>query len=377
MMSADSENHVFGRTLNPNNLSLTAGGSTGGEGALIKLRGSLLGVGTDIAGSLRIPALCNGIFGFKPTAGRVPFTGKVPPGRLIAPSQIAAAIGPEGHSVRDMELWMGTVVGSGNSWMYDEGAVNVPWRVVESVGRKLRLGVLMEPRSRRLALHPTVLRTMVEAKKVLEGEGHAFVDMDEMLPVDVYDLGTLAWKYFSLDPRKTPFKIIASGGEEPVKSLATTQFPELKDWTPSLDELFDMNLERRKTLKVFHDILLKNELDAFIMPTYQATAVPHDLYGRVIYSVLPNLLDYPAAQIPYLKADKALDKEFIRSDVTYSPPCRFLVLRLVRVVADIQADNADAVEGAPSGLQLVGRPMQDEELLKYTAIVSEALKAHS
>ncbi|KAK4498039.1 hypothetical protein PRZ48_010695 [Zasmidium cellare] len=58
MMTADSDNNVFGRTLNPNNLSLTAGGSSGGEGALIALRGSILGVGTDIAGSIRIPSIC-------------------------------------------------------------------------------------------------------------------------------------------------------------------------------------------------------------------------------------------------------------------------------------------------------------------------------
>lgn len=45
--------------------------------------------------------------------------------------------------------------------------------------------------------------------------------------------------------------------------------------------------------------------------------------------------------------------------------------------ADIELDDPDAVEGAPSGLQLVGRPMRDEELLKYTAIVSDVLNAHT
>lgn len=49
--TADSHNNVFGRTLNPWNTSLTAGGSTGGEGALIAFRGSPLGVGTDVAGT--------------------------------------------------------------------------------------------------------------------------------------------------------------------------------------------------------------------------------------------------------------------------------------------------------------------------------------
>ncbi|TIC89846.1 Acetamidase [Colletotrichum higginsianum] len=71
LMTADSENNIFGRTLNPHKTSLTAGGSTGGEGALISFRGSVLGIGTDIAGSIRIPSLCCGIYGFKPTADQL------------------------------------------------------------------------------------------------------------------------------------------------------------------------------------------------------------------------------------------------------------------------------------------------------------------
>ena len=49
MMTGDSDNNPFGRTLNPANSRLTAGGSSGGEGALIALRGSVLGVGTDVS----------------------------------------------------------------------------------------------------------------------------------------------------------------------------------------------------------------------------------------------------------------------------------------------------------------------------------------
>jgi amidase len=76
MMTADSHNNVFGRTLNPWNLSCTAGGSTGGEGSLLAMRGSVLGAATDIAGSIRIPALCCGVTGFKPSSGRVPIAGE-------------------------------------------------------------------------------------------------------------------------------------------------------------------------------------------------------------------------------------------------------------------------------------------------------------
>jgi amidase len=67
MMTGDSHNNIFGRVLNPNKLKLGAGGSSGGEGALVAMRGSILGVGTDIGGSIRIPALCNGSYGMGST----------------------------------------------------------------------------------------------------------------------------------------------------------------------------------------------------------------------------------------------------------------------------------------------------------------------
>ncbi|KAK1487209.1 amidase [Colletotrichum cuscutae] len=76
MMTCDSENNIFGRTLNPHNTRLTAGGSSGGEGALVAFRGSPLGIGSDLAGSVRIPAFCCGVYGFKPTVDRIPFAGQ-------------------------------------------------------------------------------------------------------------------------------------------------------------------------------------------------------------------------------------------------------------------------------------------------------------
>ncbi|KAI7295452.1 general amidase-like protein, partial [Hortaea werneckii] len=76
LAALDSHNNVFGRTLNPANTALTAGGSSGGEGALVAMRGSPLGIGTDVGGSIRIPAMCNGLVGVKPSHGRVPYAGQ-------------------------------------------------------------------------------------------------------------------------------------------------------------------------------------------------------------------------------------------------------------------------------------------------------------
>lgn len=61
------------RTVNPHNNKLSCGGSSGGEGALIALRGSILGLATDIGGSIRIPAGFNGLCGIRPSHGRMPY----------------------------------------------------------------------------------------------------------------------------------------------------------------------------------------------------------------------------------------------------------------------------------------------------------------
>lgn len=69
--SYDCSNPIYGQTLNPHNLQKTSGGSSGGEGALVGGGGSVLGIGSDIGGSIRIPASFCGICGFKPTSGRL------------------------------------------------------------------------------------------------------------------------------------------------------------------------------------------------------------------------------------------------------------------------------------------------------------------
>lgn len=74
----ESDNRVYGRARNPYDLSRTPGGSSGGEGAAIGSGGAPFGLGTDIAGSIRVPAFFNGVFGHKPSMGLVPNSGQWP-----------------------------------------------------------------------------------------------------------------------------------------------------------------------------------------------------------------------------------------------------------------------------------------------------------
>lgn len=73
LMMGESVNNVFGRTLNPRNRELTSGGSSGGESALVSFRGSFIGVGTDIGGSIRHPCSFTGLYGLRPSHGRVSY----------------------------------------------------------------------------------------------------------------------------------------------------------------------------------------------------------------------------------------------------------------------------------------------------------------
>ena len=82
-MWMESDNRVYGRTSNPYHTGRTVGGSSGGEGCVISAGGSPWGIGSDVGGSIRIPAFFNGIFGHKPSAGIVDNSGHFPRARGI------------------------------------------------------------------------------------------------------------------------------------------------------------------------------------------------------------------------------------------------------------------------------------------------------
>ena len=77
LLAFESANPLWGRTCNPWSTSHTAGGSSGGEGALLAVDGAAIGVGTDVGGSIRIPSGYCGIYGFKPGLGRIAYAGSV------------------------------------------------------------------------------------------------------------------------------------------------------------------------------------------------------------------------------------------------------------------------------------------------------------
>lgn len=109
LFSFESDNLIYGRSNNPYDVTRTPGGSSGGESALIAACGSPLGLGSDCLGSVRIPAAFCGITSIKPTSGRLPRTGHVPP----AGSWFEALwqMGPMARYTEDLALAMQLLAG--------------------------------------------------------------------------------------------------------------------------------------------------------------------------------------------------------------------------------------------------------------------------
>jgi Asp-tRNA(Asn)/Glu-tRNA(Gln) amidotransferase A subunit family amidase len=102
LMAYETDNRLYGRTANPWDLERTAGGSSGGESAAVSAGLSAAGLGSDSGGSVREPAHFTGICSLKPTPGRIPGRGHLP--ACDGPFAILGAIGPMARTVRDVTL---------------------------------------------------------------------------------------------------------------------------------------------------------------------------------------------------------------------------------------------------------------------------------
>ena len=109
LMAYETDNLLHGQTRNPWNLECTPGGSSGGESAAIAAGLSAAGLGSDSGGSVRVPAHFTGICSLKPTPGRIPGRGHLPP--CVGPFQILGAIGPMARTIADVSLLFRTLSG--------------------------------------------------------------------------------------------------------------------------------------------------------------------------------------------------------------------------------------------------------------------------
>jgi amidase len=109
LMAYETANLLHGRTRNPWDLERSPGGSSGGESAAIAAGLSAAGLGSDSGGSVRVPAHFTGICSLKPTPGRIPGRGHLPP--CVGPFAILGAIGPMARTIGDIELMFDVLAG--------------------------------------------------------------------------------------------------------------------------------------------------------------------------------------------------------------------------------------------------------------------------
>jgi amidase len=109
LMAYETANLLHGATRNPWDLDRSPGGSSGGESAAIAAGMSAAGLGSDSGGSVRMPAHCTGICALKPTPGRIPARGHLPPN--VGPFATLGAIGPMARTIADVALLFRTLSG--------------------------------------------------------------------------------------------------------------------------------------------------------------------------------------------------------------------------------------------------------------------------
>lgn len=171
--AASSSFHPLSR--NPWNLQLNTGGSSSGAGAAAAACYGPLHLGTDIGGSVRIPASFCGVFGFKPSQGRVPTDPPAP----------ARVIGPLTRSVQDAALLM-KVVSTPDARDYTSLPPQVvPWLDLERELNGIRIGLWLDPAAS-WQVHPEVREAVLNAARLFEMKGAVVEPMDDWTTPDMY-----------------------------------------------------------------------------------------------------------------------------------------------------------------------------------------------
>lgn len=305
-----SGNPVFGRTSNPWNPSLTAGGSSGGAAAAVASGMTPAEVGSDLVGSLRQPASFCGVYGLKPTEHRVPLTGffRVP-GGSPRPVRIMSSLGPMARSLDDVELLLSIICGPDG---YDADVPAVPFDHRPDVA----------PRDLRLAVAPRIPGAPVASvlsdrvRQVADAVSDTGGDVQEVLPDIAWD-DQLALYGELLQTVTTVFSGSAEGSEHTLAGY--------------LDAL-----DRRDKLIAAWEAFFER-YDALLVPPAATVAYPH--------SDGSSPLDIDGEQVPYHEQGFV----FAMSNLTGLPG----------LVLPAGLDD----DGTPVGVQLVGPRWSEPTLL--------------
>jgi fatty acid amide hydrolase len=193
LLMFESDNPVYGRTNHPHDPERSAGGSSGGEGALLASRASALGFGTDLAGSCRVPAAFCGVVGLKPTAGRCDDLGR---GSLaLGQRTVASQVGVLARCVDDAALGLEVINGGARPELDGSLSPAMPLRDARAVDMSsLRVAYYTDDGT--FAVAPAVRRAVREAVAMLQARG---ARVQAWNPPDVAHARDLLFGLFSAD----------------------------------------------------------------------------------------------------------------------------------------------------------------------------------
>ena len=359
MMIAETVSNANGRTLNPANTKLTPGGSSGGESALLAMRGSLLGVGTDIGGSIRIPCSFTGLWGLKPSFGRFP-TAKCKSG-LAGQEAVLSINGPMCQDFEGLEIYAKTVVDS-EPWHSDPKCLPIPWTPVSEAASSLpaSLTLLVLTDNGIVTPTPPLQRALKHAIAKLRAAGHKVIEWDassNAADTDLFSRGQGHIEtFFRAEGGATVHSIMEASGEHVdwVKGLAETD----ANCEQSVKALWQLQAKRSawqtELLSRIQELAGGNHFDAIVSPVAAEVSTTHDAYHHIFYTGCWNLMDMPAVVVPL--ENLTVDKEQDQVPAGFKGKSE----NEAKVWSQYEADE---VHGLTICLQVVGQRLREEKTL--------------
>ncbi|KAL0131780.1 hypothetical protein PUN28_002967 [Cardiocondyla obscurior] len=301
----ESTNYLHGRTRNPYDARYSAGGSSGGEGALLGAGGSVIGIGSDLGGSIRMPAFLNGIFGHKPTSGIIPSEGHFPysDDKFF---QMLLTFGPMARYAEDLSLLMKVMTSKCNHDLRLDVPVNL-----QQI--KIYYRECLDQSFGVLPMTNTIKKCIVNAANHFAQQGVRVEKLPIEWPVTLTEMMLVGF----LNIKNPPPLLIDSNNPKDKKNPVTElikSFFGLSRYTKQL-LLFATLLDTHfplKPLEISHYTKKGQELrqklldllgddGVFIYPTFRGSVLPQLIaYELLSLSSLGffNIIGFPAAHVP-------------------------------------------------------------------------------
>ncbi|KAL6720353.1 hypothetical protein ACLMJK_002274 [Lecanora helva] len=367
----ETMNNIIGSTLNPMNQLLSCGGSSGGEAALQALRASSVGLGTDIGGSVRLPAAFCGTYCVKPTHDRLSYrdVANTNPGQ----DTYASSVGVMGTSLDAIKMVMSSLL-SMKPWMRDPRVVKMPWDddvEKSTLGRAMPDGSAIQGLHLKLGIlwtdgvvtpHPPVARGLRVLNDLLKYKCHVVVDWK---PPSHSEAKRIHSAFLKADGAHDIHHQLDLSGEPLIPPLRKGM--QLREPTPLL-EYQGLTIEGNKYNEAYCDYWNTTSngdgqrVDAVIMPAAPHAAVIPGKFSHNAYTESINLMDYSVVVMPVTTADKSIDV----FDHDYEP-----VNETDRM--NWLAYDPEVYDGAPVGLQIVARKHEEEKVWAIAKIIDAAL----